>query len=362
MRKGGHAHPIRPRDYSYHLPRKIRALGMRMALSSKLYMNNLRVVESLNEAGWTATYQAARALTSGKRIAAEYAEQFGYNGDVEREEKRAARATKALPPYKRAALRRQHPVEEEGLFEEEQAAEEEEAALRAKDAEASAAGEDAVASSEVLEEDTAAESEEKPQLSLEDITVKSQGFGGPKDLSILFLYPPTKSAREIWDFARVVRNIPGVEIMSTDDVEVYHILKFKWLVLEGGAVDSIATHAGQVAPELPDLGAGIENTSTDIALPAEDNVVDDPDATRIPRMWVLDKWRKPRGSKSLIKTFGLRNANIQKLLAKRAWNKIRKEGRTATPDGVAAEVAKRKVGGVKALGRVQPQIGGSAGF
>ena len=332
---------------------------MRMALSSKLYMNNLRVVESLNEGGWTATYQAARALTSGKRIAEEYADQYGYTGDVEREVARDARARRAMSPHARAALQRQEPAAEEDLFEEEQAADEEEAALRAKDAGEGAAAE--VQAEAAVEADAEAEVEEETaQLSLEDITIRSPGFGQRENLSILFLHPPTKSAREVWDFARVVRNIPGVEIMSTDDVEVYHILKFKWLVLEGGAIDSIATHAGQVAPVLPDIGASIESTPTDIALPAEETV--DTGATRIPRMWVLDKWRKVRGEKSLIKTFGLRNANVQKLLAKRAWNKIRKEGRTATADGVAAEIAKRKVGGVKALGRIEPKIGGSAGF
>jgi hypothetical protein len=42
---------------------------------------------------------------------------------------------------------------------------------------------------------------------------------------------PTKSAGEIWDFARPLRNIPGVEIMSTDQVEVYHVLHYKWVVM-----------------------------------------------------------------------------------------------------------------------------------
>src|SRR5580700_9380605 len=47
-RKGGTVHGPQPRDYSYHLPRKILLGALRSALSSKLAEAKLTVVE-----GWT---------------------------------------------------------------------------------------------------------------------------------------------------------------------------------------------------------------------------------------------------------------------------------------------------------------------
>src|SRR5690554_13532 len=45
--KGGVAFAPKPRDYSYTLPKKIRRLAMKSALSSKVQENNIIVMESL---------------------------------------------------------------------------------------------------------------------------------------------------------------------------------------------------------------------------------------------------------------------------------------------------------------------------
>ncbi len=44
-RHGGVAHGPKPRDYSYTLPKKVRRLGLRMALSSKAMSDKLLVIE-----------------------------------------------------------------------------------------------------------------------------------------------------------------------------------------------------------------------------------------------------------------------------------------------------------------------------
>lgn len=45
-RHGGVAHPPRPRDWAHDLPRKVRRLGLKSALSAKLAEGNLVVVDS----------------------------------------------------------------------------------------------------------------------------------------------------------------------------------------------------------------------------------------------------------------------------------------------------------------------------
>lgn len=46
-RGGGHIHAIRPRDYSYSLPRKALQLAMRMALASKVSDDQLVIIDEL---------------------------------------------------------------------------------------------------------------------------------------------------------------------------------------------------------------------------------------------------------------------------------------------------------------------------
>lgn len=288
---------------------------MRMALSSKLYMGTLRVVENLNEAGWTTTKQAHRALTTGKRLPPgwEYPDSSKITTEVK-----------------------------EDFFEEEEF-------------EGDAEG----------KPDVVAESAPPAAVEEEINWVHSEGFGPRNNLSVLFLYPPTKTAAEIWDFARPLRNIPGVEIMSTDEVEVYHMLKFRWLVMEGGCVDAIAKQAGQ-APitsklELPAIEEEPKQQPRRSkpqkgTFIAEDGSVIGPwgtTTTPMPSVWILEKWRKHRGAKSMRKTFGMDNADLQQLLAKRAWKKLKRDGEWASPDKVALELNKRKNGGVKALGSVK---------
>ena len=285
MRKGGVAHAKTPRDYATELPRKVRAMGMRMALSAKLFMSHLRIVENLNEGGWIKTKDAVQGLLAGHKPA--------------------------------------RPEDQEGG---------------------------------------------KPRK------VWSDGFANnQKDLSILFLHPPTKSAGEIWDFARPLRNIPGVEIMSTDQVEVYHVLHYKWVVMEAGCIDAIAQHAGQIPsepvefPEAQVVKPGAEEAGVDAALsnPAapqwRPGMIEKQRPQRTPThkpmpaetRWILEGWRKIRGRKSLRKTFGQKNADAYQLKAKRAWKMIRRSGRWATPERVALEINAGRIGGRRAVTAVR---------
>lgn len=63
-------------------------------------------------------------------------------------------------------------------------------------------------------------------------------FGPKKDLSILFLYSPSKDPEEVEKFHRKIRNLPNVELLPTDQVLAYHILKYRWLVMEADAINA----------------------------------------------------------------------------------------------------------------------------
>jgi len=66
---GGVAFGPRPRDYSFRMPRKIRRLAMRSALSSKVLDNNIIVVDQLNfaEPKTKQMVQALEALKAGNK-------------------------------------------------------------------------------------------------------------------------------------------------------------------------------------------------------------------------------------------------------------------------------------------------------
>ncbi|KAL1406868.1 54S ribosomal protein yml6, mitochondrial [Vanrija albida] len=134
-RGGAPIFPLHNRDHAQDLPRKVRELGLRTALSSKLAGGLLRVVENLNEGEWPGTNAARRALADDRET------------------------------------------------------------LR---------------------------------------------FGPGDNISILFLHAPFKPEDEVFEFWRTVRNIPGVEMLPTDEVVAYDILKYRWLVLEAGAVDALS--------------------------------------------------------------------------------------------------------------------------
>lgn len=48
FRGGGHALPIRPRDYSFKMNKRVRRLALRMALTTKLQQGKLMVIEDLH--------------------------------------------------------------------------------------------------------------------------------------------------------------------------------------------------------------------------------------------------------------------------------------------------------------------------
>ena len=66
---GGIAFGPRPRDYSYRLPRKVRKLAMKSALSSKVLENNIIVVDQLSfdEPRTKQMVATLQALNSGKK-------------------------------------------------------------------------------------------------------------------------------------------------------------------------------------------------------------------------------------------------------------------------------------------------------
>ena len=65
-RGGGTIHGPHPRDFTQLLPRKVRQLGLHVALSSKLSSGLLRIVNDLGEAQWTKTRHAVAALADDK--------------------------------------------------------------------------------------------------------------------------------------------------------------------------------------------------------------------------------------------------------------------------------------------------------
>lgn len=152
-RGGAPIHPISPRDHAQLLPRKVRALGLSIALSSKLSSGLLKVVSNLNEPQWDGTNAARRALTH--------------------------ETTWTRVP-----------------------------------------GED-----------------------FEEAEV-TERFGTTKDLSILFVQSPLKGRAKREAFERTVRNIDGVEVLRLDELQVYHVLKYKWCVMEQEVVELLGGAAG----------------------------------------------------------------------------------------------------------------------
>lgn len=336
-----------------------------MALSSKLFMGTLRVVENLNEGQWKSTRQAKRALTRGSRLSSEY---WPYPTDDANGKR----------------LRRYEDEEDADYLEESETAEEE-VTITIEDKETSSSGH---------------ESATKKRHEWSD------GFDQEKagKLSILFLYPPTKPATEIWDFARPLRNIPGVEIMSTDEVETYHLLQYRWVVMEADCVDALSRHAGQIrsqAVSFPEaevsrdpetvkrlvdrramnnvarhvslterVSRTVNSDETGIALHAPEVIslkewrrghletarpAKEPTIAPMRRdhVWLMNKWRRHVGKKSLLKTFGHKPAYGFRLKAVRAWKKIRRAGMYATPDRVAMEINAGKEGGRRSVTAVE---------
>lgn len=140
IRRGGApAHPLAPRDWAQDLPRKVRELGLKTALSGKLAMGALRVVDSFDNQEWKGTHDAVHALAD-RHVGGE------------------------------STLR----------------------------------------------------------------------FGQKDSLDILFIHAPDKDMELAEEFYRKVRNVPGIDMLPTDEVTPYHLLQHKWVVLEADAVDAFA--------------------------------------------------------------------------------------------------------------------------
>jgi large subunit ribosomal protein L4 len=176
-RGGAPIFPLHPRDHAQLLPRKVRSLGLRTALSSKLSSGLLRVVQDLSEAGWEGTNEARRALCD------EYPE--------------------------------------------------------------SQSESDSESWSDLTEDALGASSDS-------ELTSITRRFGTPRDLSVLFLHAPAytpEDIRRIEQLSRAVRNLSGVDVVSTDEVTVWHVLKYQWTVMEGSAVDALVGEDEEVGME-----------------------------------------------------------------------------------------------------------------
>ena len=326
VRKGGMAFPKRPRDYAQDLPRKIRAMGMRIALSVKLDMGLLRVVDNLNEAGWKKTKDASKALSRGWYFHAAEEENF-----VSEENQSGETNSTTVGASETTSTASDSPVVEA-----------ERGSVEAVSTETTSPEVDASEQPASDFEESLENDEEIEYAKGEWINVDR--FGPSDELSILFLHSPLKPAQAIWDFALPLRNIPGVEIMSTDEVEVYHILKYRWLVMEGDAVDTMCCHKGQVVADQEHLDELTAQAGGVVVSPKQSKSISkkSTSSTKLPNTFLLHKWRKIRGSKSMTETFGMKNASAKQTLTKRAGKRLRREGEKQTPDAVAELLAKRK--------------------
>ena len=347
------AHPKRPRNYAQKLPRKVRALGMRMALTAKLDMGLLRVVRNVNEATWTKTRHAVAGLTTHWRW------QQAPQGQPSQDESEEVVGTvvEHAPPAGTEMLESSS-SEAEVEMEEGQP--------------------------EVLEgEWKLAEGFGRrplPRLAKHRRKFeKTQGKALMKEeeLSVLFVYPPSKPATEIQHFARPIRNLQKVEFLSTEELQVYHILKYRWLVMEGGAIDALALQKGQLKVEadeeewdeideipaepetsvLETVPSAGESKTADIAISAVEATtapkptpVTEPNTqptdiyphpihadaqVRRPSDWIVHKWRKKHGPRSMNGTFGQKNFTKTQNEARSVWRKIERMGIKPTPDMVA---------------------------
>ncbi|WWC89966.1 50S ribosomal protein L4 [Kwoniella dendrophila CBS 6074] len=195
-RGGAPIHPIFAKDWSQDLPRKVRALGLKIALSSKLNSGLLRIVKDLNEGEWKGTNEASRALSNQVISTSTIKSDSNIENQIDLE-----------PIIKSSAVKEEQEQGQEPISVEKN------------------------------------EGEEELQV--------INRFGNSKDLSILFLYSPYKLHDEgLNNFKRITKNLKGIEILSIEDVQVYHILKYKWLIMEGESIDFLTGTPESLETEL----------------------------------------------------------------------------------------------------------------
>lgn len=88
-------------------------------------------------------------------------------------------------------------------------------------------------------------------------------FGKPSELSILFV-------RAGYDekFERVMRNIEGVEVLDIEDVQVWHLLKYRWCVMERDVVEILSGGEEDLDVGMADMG--MMNAGEELAQGAAD--------------------------------------------------------------------------------------------
>lgn len=293
---------------------------MRVALSLKLEMGLLRCVKSLNEGRWSKTKHAKAALVQRKIWTKDEPEAIG--------------------TAQEKLLMIGAPVGAADMDSASEGTDAVEAAGNEADAAEALSSMDDTSDATSTTTDLTTPPANDPTPPAQSITVGFDSGSTKRDLSILFIYPHTKPAADIKAFALPLRNLPGVEVMSTDEVQVYHILKHRWLVLEAGAVDILSLQKGQ--PQLDELDPEWTDEQLEVGDPKATDFVQ---ADRIgkPQTWLVHRWRKLRGRKSMRKVFGMRYATAVATENKKTWRKIARLGIDPTPDMVAMAIAGKYV-------------------
>jgi ribosomal protein L4 len=68
-------------------------------------------------------------------------------------------------------------------------------------------------------------------------------FGHAKDLSILFVHGPYAQTKK---FNLAVRNFPGIDVISVEDLAAYDVLKRKWTIMDVESLEYLAERSGDL--------------------------------------------------------------------------------------------------------------------
>jgi hypothetical protein len=304
-------------------------MGMRIALSAKLNMGLFRVVKDFNEGQWTKTKQANAALSDG------------WLKPVELE------PIAAQPVIANGVIN----SEESPVTIEVEEAITDEIVIRKLNVE-KATSADATGASDATEAEVSSavndiyDTRSIPDVSEEVVPEKLwiSRFGKTGKLSILFVHDPKKDPESLWSFARVVRNLPGIEILTTTELQVWHVLKYRWLVMEGSAVDHISKMIRSSMDSQPSIVLDEDLQKASVALNRA--LITDNDTITLPavipdassessqifakmpsaKRWAIHTWRKPSGSRSVVRALGFRQAAAIAKKAKKVSRKQQREG------------------------------------
>jgi len=118
-----------------------------------------------------------------------------------------------------------------------------------------------------LEDEEAPEEVETPAADKAAATAQSADelvkFGPAKDLSILFVHGPYSETRK---FNLAVRNFPGIDVISVEDLAAYDVLKRKWTIMDVESLEYLAERSGDL--DLLEMDEELLEASTTEPVPA----------------------------------------------------------------------------------------------